>query len=66
MDLFTMGMEEKLKKNAPLADRMRPEVIGDFIGQKHLLGEGKFLNRSIKADRINSMIFSDVTKVRYV
>lgn len=57
MDLFTMGMEEKLKKNAPLADRMRPEVIGDFIGQKHLLGEGKFLNRSIKADRINSMIF---------
>ena len=57
MDLFTMGMEEKLKKNAPLADRMRPESINEFIGQKHLLGEGKFLSRSIKADRINSMIF---------
>ncbi len=57
MDLFTMGMEEKLKKNAPLADRMRPGVIDEFIGQKHLLGEGKFLSRSIKADRINSMIF---------
>lgn len=57
MDLFTIGMEEKLKKNAPLADRMRPETINEFIGQRHLLGDGKFLNRSIKADRINSMIF---------
>lgn len=57
MDLFTLNMEEKLKKNAPLADRMRPETIGHFIGQDHILGEGKFLNRSIKADRINSMIF---------
>ncbi|NLY45328.1 MAG: replication-associated recombination protein A [Tissierella sp.] len=55
MDLFTMGMEEKLKRNAPLADRMRPETIDEFIGQEHLLGEGKFLRRSIKADRINSM-----------
>ncbi|MDR7870063.1 MAG: replication-associated recombination protein A [Tissierellaceae bacterium] len=57
MDLFTLGMEKKLKRNAPLADRMRPETIDEFIGQEHLLGEGKFLNRSIKADRINSMIF---------
>lgn len=57
MDLFTLNMEEKLKKNAPLADRMRPEKISEFVGQKHLLGEGQFLNRSIKADRITSMIF---------
>lgn len=57
MDLFTLNMEEKLKKNAPLADRMRPESIGEFIGQDHIVGEGKILNRSIKADRINSMIF---------
>lgn len=56
MDLFTLSMEEKLKKNAPLADRMRPEKIEDFVGQKHLLGNGKFLNRAIKADRISSMI----------
>lgn len=56
MDLFTLSMEEKLKKNAPLADRMRPERIEDFVGQKHLLGNGKFLNRAIKADRISSMI----------
>lgn len=57
MDLFTLNMEEKLKKNAPLADRMRPESIEEFIGQDHIVGEGKILNRSIKADRINSMIF---------
>ncbi|MFA5575968.1 MAG: replication-associated recombination protein A [Tissierellaceae bacterium] len=57
MDLFTMNMEEKLRKNAPLADRMRPETIGEFVGQDHLLGEGKFLHRSIKADRLTSMIF---------
>lgn len=56
MDLFTLSMEEKLKKNAPLADRMRPEKVEDFVGQTHLLGPGKFLNRAIKADRISSMI----------
>lgn len=56
MDLFTMSMEDKLKKNAPLADRMRPSSIAEFVGQNHILGEGKFLNRSIKADRITSMI----------
>lgn len=57
MDLFTLNMESQLKKNAPLADRMRPESIEDFVGQKHILGHGKFLNRAIKADRITSMVF---------
>ncbi|HZK01118.1 MAG TPA: replication-associated recombination protein A, partial [Tissierellaceae bacterium] len=57
MDLFTLNMENQLKRNAPLADRMRPESIYEFVGQDHILGEGKFLNRAIKADRITSMIF---------
>ncbi len=57
MDLFTISMEDKLKKEAPLADRMRPTKVDEFVGQDHILGEGKFLNRAIKADRINSMIF---------
>ncbi len=57
MDLFTLNMENQLKKNAPLADRMRPSTIEEFVGQKHILGEGKFLDRAIKADRIASMIF---------
>ncbi len=56
MDMFTMAMEDNLRRNAPLADRMRPQNINEFVGQKHLLGEGKFLNRAIKADRISSMI----------
>lgn len=57
MDLFTLSMKEKLKKNAPLADRMRPNNIEEFLGQNHILGRGKFLNRAILADRISSMIF---------
>lgn len=57
MDLFTMSMESNLEKNAPLADRMRPKKLGDFVGQDHIIGEGKFLERSIMADRITSMIF---------
>ncbi len=57
MDLFTMSMEENLKKQAPLADRLRPVLIEEFVGQDHILGEGKHLSRSIKADRIHSMIF---------
>jgi len=56
MDLFTLNMEEKLKKNAPLADRMRPKTVDEFVGQDHLLGDNKFLNRAIVADRITSMI----------
>lgn len=57
MDLFTLNMEARLKENAPLADKMRPEKVEEFVGQNHLLGDGKFLYRSIKADRITSMIF---------
>ena len=57
MDLFTLNMENRLKENAPLADKMRPEKIEEFVGQEHLLANGKFLYRSIKADRITSMIF---------
>lgn len=56
MDMFSMSMEEQLKKNAPLADRLRPRNLDEFVGQSHLLGKDKFLNRSIKADRISSMI----------
>ncbi|NLJ78262.1 MAG: replication-associated recombination protein A [Tissierellia bacterium] len=56
MDLFTLNMENQLKKDAPLADRMRPTSISEFVGQSHILGEGKFLDRAIKADRINSMV----------
>ncbi len=43
--------------NQPLADRMRPDDLDGFVGQKHLLGEGKVLRRLIEEDQISSMIF---------
>jgi putative ATPase len=41
----------------PLADRMRPTTLEGYIGQRHLLGEGKPLRRAIEAGRLHSMIF---------
>ncbi|NLX61680.1 MAG: replication-associated recombination protein A [Tissierellia bacterium] len=56
MDFFTLNMENQLEKEAPLADRMRPKSLDEFVGQSHILEKGKILWRLIKADRINSMI----------
>jgi len=42
---------------SPLADRMRPRELKDYIGQEHLLGEGKLLRRMLEQDSIPSMIF---------
>jgi len=49
--------EENKKKNEPLAERMKPKKIDDFVGQRDILSEGKLLYRLIKADKINSIIF---------
>ncbi|THB65100.1 MAG: AAA family ATPase, partial [Spirochaetaceae bacterium] len=43
---------------SPLADRMRPRNLDEFIGQEHILGEGRLLRRAIKADRLSSVIFA--------
>lgn len=43
--------------NSPLASRLRPRNLDEFVGQTHLLGEGKILRRLIENDRISSMIF---------
>ncbi len=53
MDLFT---KEKLKQGSPLAVRMRPKSLDDFVGQEHILGEGKLLRRLIESDKISSLI----------
>ena len=47
----------EIKKAAPLAERMRPQVLKDFGGQKHIVAEGSLLWRAIKADRVGSCIF---------
>ncbi|MFO0806294.1 MAG: AAA family ATPase [Gemmataceae bacterium] len=44
-------------KARPLAARMRPRTLDDFVGQEHFLGEGKLLRRMLLADRLNSLIF---------
>ena len=44
-------------ESQPLAARLRPRSLGEFVGQTHLLGEGKVLRRLIEADKISSMVF---------
>ena len=51
------GAASSLPPDAPLAARMRPLDLGDYVGQMHLLGEGKLLRRAIEADRLSSVIF---------
>ena len=48
---------EELPADAPLASRMRPRSLGEYVGQQHILGEGKLLRRAIEADRLSSVIF---------
>ena len=45
------------QNQAPLADRMRPRTLDEFIGQRYLVGEGRLLRRAIEADRLTSSIF---------
>lgn len=56
MDLFEYANQQNdgLK---PLAERMRPQTLSEFIGQEHIVGEGSLLRRAIAADRLGSCIF---------
>ncbi|MFR4405787.1 MAG: replication-associated recombination protein A [Anaerovoracaceae bacterium] len=56
MKMEQMTFFEK-ENSAPLAFRLRPESLDEFVGQQHLLGEGKILRRLIESDNISSMIF---------
>src|SRR6266849_2573155 len=51
------GVEERIFRNQPLAARMRPRDLKQFVGQAHILGPGQLLRRAIEADRIQSLIF---------
>ena len=55
-DLFDHAMSTRLAQEAPLAARMRPRQFDEFIGQEHIVGEGKLLRRAIEADRLFSSI----------
>ena len=53
MTLFDFAVPD----NRPLADRMRPRNLDEFLGQAHLVGKGKLLRRAIEADQLTSSIF---------
>lgn len=59
MDLFTQAnnQTEDNEQSKPLAARMRPQTLDQFMGQQQIVGEGKLLRRAIKADRLQSVIF---------
>jgi putative ATPase len=56
MTLFEHRRQELGRTTAPLAARMRPEALDDFVGQEHLLGPGALLRRAIEEDRVPSMV----------
>ena len=57
MNLFEHTHEKQIRKEAPLADRMRPRTIEEFVGQSHILAPGRLLRRAIQADQLSSLIF---------
>lgn len=48
---------EEMNMSAPLASRLRPQVLDDYIGQEHLVGKGKVLRQMLEKDMLSSMIF---------
>src|SRR5256885_5281837 len=56
-DLFADSRKKNMQRVAPLAVRMRPRTLDEFVGQQHFLGPGKLLRRMLEADRLTSVIF---------
>jgi len=56
MDLFDHALRQRLRREAPLAARMRPRTLDEFAGQTEIVGEGKLLRRAIESDRLFSSI----------
>lgn len=56
-DLFAHARKEQIEQEAPLAARIRPRTLDEFVGQEHIVGEGRLLRRAIQADQLSSMIF---------
>ncbi|MGF1512643.1 MAG: AAA family ATPase [Elainellaceae cyanobacterium] len=56
MDLFDHQRQQLEAREAPLAARMRPRVLDEFIGQDHIVGPGRLLRRAIQADQLSSLL----------
>ncbi len=57
MELFAAGRKEQIERESPLANRMRPRTLDEYVGQDHILGPGRLLRRAIQADQLSSLIF---------
>jgi putative ATPase len=57
MNIFEMQYQNSIERKGPLAQRMRPKSLSDFVGQEHIVGQGKILSRAIEADKLSSAIF---------
>src|SRR5688572_19625819 len=57
MSLFEEAARREQQKSGPLAVRMRPRTLEEFIGQSNIVGQGRLLRRSIESDRLSSLIF---------
>ena len=57
MDLFEHRQQQLTESDAPLAARMRPKTLDEFVGQHAIIGPGKLLRRAIQADQLSSLIF---------
>ena len=57
MDLFDHNRQQQINRDAPLAARMRPRTLDEFIGQDAVVGPGRLLRRAIQADQLSSLIF---------
>ena len=55
-DLFQAEAAERRQQQSPLANRMRPLTLDDYVGQEHIIGPGRLLRRSIEADQLSSLI----------
>ena len=55
--LFEASEQSNLDRVKPLAARMRPKTLDEFVGQRQFLGEGKLLRRLLQADRLGSVLF---------
>ena len=57
MDLFDNHRQRLEQTDAPLAARLRPRTLDEFIGQQHIIGPGRLLRRAIQADQLSSLLF---------
>ena len=57
MDLFDHRRQRLEQDDAPLAARMRPRTLDEFVGQQHIIGPGRLLRRAIQADQLSSVLF---------